>query len=940
MKFIDKIAHFIHENKYDLENLHIILPSERAKKYLSAALYKAYGKPIFAPKMFTMDKWIFSLIDTPVIDKTRLLLMLYKIYSEKANQETNFSFDEFMTWASMLLSDFDEIDRYIIDAQDLFKNLRDVKEIENWSFNSTELTKGQIDFMILWDSLQGYYKELDKRLTEKKLSTAGKAFKKVAQEIKLVFKQNKDLKLIFAGFNAMSKSELSIVKQLHTMGRAEILIDADKYYLDNPIHEAGTFLRQLKKEIGITKANFETDILIEKKLEITYYECSQITGQAKIMGNILENFTAEQLSQTLVMLADETLITPTLQNLPASIEKANITLGLPLKFTPIRSWVDLVFSIQENIQRFGTRGMYYRDFIRLFNHPLTTKIIDDDENKRLSAFKQQIHQKNKIYINLKNIGEQIGPRAESLLQLLCQDWNNNYAFAISQIRSLNKIIYAWHPHEFNFEKAILIAFDGALIDLENIFSEPVPEMNVRSFKNLFQQHWSPVSIAYHGNPTDGLQIMGVLETRMLDFEYVICLGMNEGTLPPTNELQTLIPMDLRRFFGLPTPREKQGIFAHHFYRLLHGAKEMHITYHTASESVGSTEKSRYLLQLQLELEKINPNCQIETKYYSLDLENSENIGMQVEKTPEILERIDEVLAKGTSASLLNDFIKCSLDFYYKRLLDFKETNEVEEDLDNSGFGTAVHETLEDLYKSFARYDKNGNLNSPAPRAVNIDDVKAMLKDCELILRQHFIEKFDNNADSITAGKNYLSFLMALQLIKRYLESEIDFLTKSSAPLFIHSLEREYSVEIELSVFGELKKIRLTGNIDRIDEVGEKLRIIDYKTGSVKIDDVRVDGKNLEKNMIAKGVKHALQLLMYNYLFLKNENRLPDQTLIVGLLAKENAFALTIINESATMASLMEEFPSILSRILENMYDLGTPFKHNPNDYFSFCQYCK
>ena len=310
MHFTDQIATYIKENNLDLKHLTIVLPSERAKKYISASLFKSYQKPMIAPKMITIDRWVRDLSDKTVIDKTRVLVRLFAIQLKSAESIEDHSFDEFLTWGKMLLSDFDELDRYLLDSKQLFSNLADIKEIENWSFGNENLTESQKRFMEFWDRLPGYYTELNKVLDAENVCYMGKAYRYVCENLDVVFNEDKERNFLFAGFNALSPAEISIMKQLHKMGRGHILINADKFYLETESHEAGRFMRDLKVELGIPNLPFVEDRLLKETKNIEVIECAQTAGQAKVAGTLLDEMDPELIKETLVLLADESLIVP------------------------------------------------------------------------------------------------------------------------------------------------------------------------------------------------------------------------------------------------------------------------------------------------------------------------------------------------------------------------------------------------------------------------------------------------------------------------------------------------------------------------------------------------------------------------------------------------------------------------------------------------------
>lgn len=935
-KFVDHIAEYIQENQLDPTHLTLILPSERMRKYVAAAIVTAHGKPILAPTMITMDQWVKSLASKTVIDSTRGLLELFKIQCDQAKTPEDLSFDEFMQWGTTLLNDFNEIDRYLLDAKQIFRNLAEIKEIENWSFGQETLTASQKRFMEFWDRLPGYYYALNTALDAKNQCYMGRAYKSLALEIQRAFQEDSDRVYLFAGFNALSPAEKSIIKQLDQYGRGHVLVDADSFYYGKKTHEAGTFLRDLSEFLDQRKLDRVVDTLSSKALNIDCIECVQKTGQVKVAAAILSALTPDQLNETLLLLADETLISSMVKNLPSSIGKANITLGLPIRNTSIKTWVDLLFNTQENRTRFRTKAFYFQDMQAFWNHPLVQATGTPAELKDMLKLEKTMVSQNRIFMNPETV-KTAGLPGE-LLEILALDWNSNWSEAITSMRKANQLIYARLEDSMAFERAIIQCFDQALVDMENLASEGLPEMGLKSFRVLFNQHWSRKNIAYHGNPIEGLQIMGMLETRGLDFKRIICLGLNEGHLPPTNPIQTMVPMDLRRFHGLPTPREKQGIFAHHFYRLLHHCDELIVTYSSADESIGSSEPSRYLLQLEMELARINPNLNLSKRMYALQTKQ-DDVAREIEKSPEILQRLDELFAASTSASMLKSYLTCPLDFYFRYVMDFGESDSVEEEIEHSTFGTFIHDTLEILYKPFARRQADGTLTEPQPPNITSLDVERMLKNYRVVLDDQFLKHFNGQKDAFTKGKNLLSYKMAQELTERFLKAEVKFLAEQKEPVFIEALEMHYDTTIDVVVHGETKKVRLKGIIDRVDSVGGRTRIVDYKTGKVQKSDVELRQSDKEAAEIVETMgakKHVLQLMLYAYLFHSNEGQWAQPAIISFVSGNCEPFVLD--TKSLTLEEIVEGFPSYVAALLELVYDPNVPFAHTQR-FMSFCNYC-
>lgn len=936
MRFLENVALCIKELNVPMDHLTVVLPSERATKYLSDALYKVYQKPLIAPEITTMDRWVKSHEPLTVIDRTRALLKLFEIQLEDAKSVEDLSFEEFMNWGPLLLNDFDEIDRYSVAVDQIFKNLRDIQEIEMWSFDQKELTPSQQRFLEFWERLPRYYKRLNAKLELDNCCYAGKAYRNLADDIERIFKKDKEHHVVFAGFNALSGAERSVMKQLDTMGRATVLVDADHFYVENKHHEAGFFIRNLQSTLQRTQLDFTQNTLKSKKMHLLEIECPQKTGQVKAASGLLSELSKEQLDEALVLLADESLIDSMIRNIPKNVGTANITLGLPIRNTAARTWIELIYSIQENKQRFKTQAIYHKDVLQLWHHPFYIALLSNAQREKIASDELDMIRKNKIFLNADKLV--LSDELKLLVEYLTDDWKGDWLKSLNAFQAINRILYSRLTEEQAFDKAAIAAFDKAVIGFKNIVEEGIPEMSFRSFKQLFFQHWSNQRIAYQGNPIEGLQIMGLLETRTLDFKRIICLGMNEGNLPSTNPMQTLIPMDLRRAFDLPTSREKQGLFAHHFYRLLHQCEDLTISYFNADEGMGNNEPSRYLLQLKMELETKESNIEHEKVVYTLEDSGSKEEHL-ITKTPEILERIQELLEGSCSASMLKTYLSCPLDFYYKYVLEFREGETIEEEIESNQFGTFIHDTLEELYSDFARITKDGVERKVQP--LTSLDIEKMLKVYPIVLEEKFLKYFGSKREAFTTGKNLLSFEMAKKLTGQFLKSELEFVSQLKEPLFIESLEREYSTSVTCNVNGNELKVNLRGKIDRIDNIGDKVRIIDYKTG--KVTDTNVQTRkgdstieDVAGSMANSSYKHLLQLVQYAYLYYQEHKIIPESSIISFISNKNQPFPLS---SNMDIEEIVKGYPKIVEMFVQSMLDQGKDFNHEGGEY-SYCAYCE
>ena len=930
MKVLDQLAIEILTQLEKNRELHVILPSERAKRYLLNALFRQNKGPMLAPTIQTIDQWVTELSPKKIVHPTRVLLMLFEVYQEVLGAEAQ-PFEDFLSWGAILLSDFDDVDRYLVNEQQLYKNLASIKALESWQIDEESYSTSQKKFMAFWEHISDLHTRLAKKLADKNGFTKAMAYRFLAEHPALLLSDKTHF--IFAGFNALSGAEQSIIQFLLKRKQADFLIDTDAYYFKNTHHEAGAFQRKNLSYFGLTEPRFLSNQLQNETYHVKVIECAQHIGQVKVLATELKELKPTDWSEVLVLLADETLVHAALRHIPKNVGKANITLGLPLEQTPIRTWVDLCFQIQENKHKFKTTALYYKDFQRFCHHAFTSICLDQKAFQALSKAEKQTVKFNRVFQQITQL--KLEGFSHQLIELLSNSWQQNWLVAIQQLRKINALLIELIPEAHDFEHTAILTFEQCCRQFENLLADGYPSMTLGSFKKLFYQHWTKAHLAYLGNPTVGLQITGLLETRLLDFEHVFVLGMNEGKLPPTNPVQTIIPMDLRSAFGLPSNRDKQGIFAQHFYRLLHHARHITFTYTSASEILGSNERSRYLLQLEMEWLENNPNVKWEEFKYQIPSITQNNGSLELIKTPAIIERIQQYLAQAVSASALKKYLSCPLDFYYRYVVEFGEEDEVEEDLAQHTFGSLIHNCLEELYLPHAQRLKNGDLVQPPPGPLTEKDVAKMIAQYPEVLRKQFLDYFDQNEQLFSKGKNRLSFEMALDLTKEILLKELSFVKSLTEPLFIEQLEGRFELELSFEIHQQTVPIKFVGYIDRIDRIGEHYRVIDYKSGKVDAKDVKISAKNDALTNLSIP-KHTLQLSLYCLFFQEKFGFIPQEARIESLINRENNFTLNF-EQHPDLSAIPELINEGLTELLTELLDPNITFGHNTDS--KYCQFC-
>jgi ATP-dependent helicase/nuclease subunit B len=933
--FLEDICSKIYANHpTDLDKIAIIIPNRRASIYIQSYLSKLNKKPFFAPKITTINEWVDEQTPKHILNQTELLFLLYEVYA-KIDKEEAEDFDSFLKWGKIILSDFDEIDRYIISPKELFRDLRNIKDIDNWSFDSATLSAGQNKYADLWDKLPIYYTELNTQLDLVNSTYQGRAYKDFSKETE--FKNPSNFKhYYFIGFNALSRSEERIIENLRRQELATIYFDVDKHYVENTEHEAGHFYRKLTKKWGIKRDIH--DLIHTTPKEIKVIETAQQVAQAKIAGNIVKELSPEELNKTVIVLADETLLIPLSKSLPVELSKANITMGYPIKYSHLKSLFDLIFDFQHNFQKFKSDKLYHKTLLRFIDHPFIQAIIKRKD--AISDFDKSIVKQNKIFVNHSELIE-VFPELSDAQDLLSK-WHNDTDKGLKSIEEFVQLLYRSFKETStnDLEVEILYHFSKGINRFKDIWERHPHSLNLKSFKKLFHQFWQNESLSFLGNPIEGLQIMGVLETRTLDFENLIILSMNEGNLPKSNFTNSLIPRELKVHHNLPIEQDRDAIFAHHFYRLLHRAKTITMTYNSTSDGMGSSEKSRFITQIENEFPK-DKGHSIKSFTYSAKDDDSLIGDTSYTVNDNVIKKLDALFERGLSPSALNTFISCPLDFYYKYILGLREGTEVEENIEASTFGTMIHEVLERIYKV-------NFLDKTAP--LDILTLTKEKKNLNRYLEEEYLKVFSKN--DIKYGQNKLSFDVSLNLLEKFIDKQIEELKSIDFPIYIKELEEEveaiFKWDIGTTHSPNIKTIKIKGNADRIEQYGSIYRIIDYKSGKCEEKKVSITAPtkskpelNLESLTYHKDKAYARQLLMYSLMF---QHQFPERThFSAGIISMINLknwlqnVKVTKSKEELLTDEILDLFKEELKGVIMSMYDPDFVYKHN--DDAKYCEYC-
>ena len=929
--FLKKFAQEIAGKYKDPAKLCIVLPTKRAVTFLKQELADAYGKTFWAPDFYSLGEFVEDLSATRKEERFILILELYEAYLSVVKEEPE-DLGSFLKWAPTLLSDFAEIDRYLIAPENIFNYINEARALEYWNVNGEPLTDAQKHYLHFWKLLGDIYYAFQKHLSNKGIAYSGSQFREVASNIVKLTDELKWDKVVFAGFNALSTAEEKIIYTLVKRGVAEIFWDADDYYLRPNEQEAGRFMRRIIKKYPNIPFQWSGNEISTSTKKINIVTCNTDAAQTNYAGLVLqEHYQEESGVKTAVILNSEDLLIPLLYNLPDSVKAANITMGYSLKNAPLNSFVNAILDCWGNHRgKEESKAYYFRSVFQVIDHPYFHYLLPESI-KEIQALKEELVDKNVIYVGAKRFEKHFATAEINTLLF------NNSTTSAQFIEVLLKIIALLkqgiaQAKISDLEKSIQTEYLYTYTLVFRKFlrltavSEHLNKVNIKVFKKLVNQLVASESLSFFGEPLKGLQIMGMLETRLLDFDRIVMLSVNEGVLPQGKKENSFIPYDIKRELGLPTHHDHDAVFANHFYRLLHQVKNLDLVYVNGQNDFGAaSERSRFIEQLLFELPRINPNVEFNEFSHSPSPVLDE-ITVQFPKDEKTLSKIKNRLEKGISPSALNKFIACPLDFFYRYILKLGEAEEVEENLKHSTFGTCVHHALELLFEPHLK--KN----------LLAKDIQSMEKQVLPILTKKFLE-FLSKEDLMT-GNNLLTFEVAQQYVRNFLKLEIKNIVEAQNKKIdyrVISQEDELVGAIEIPVGGELVKVKVKGFADRISQLGEQVQLIDYKTGNVTSTDLSFT--NWEDLAMKPAKSKALQLALYGFAYLQQNESVNE--FVAGIYSFRNLgsglLQLKCNRKQVSAEDLRVNMPKVIELIVQNMLSANNKIEHNEEA--KYCNYC-
>jgi hypothetical protein len=917
--FLDKVSQtVVSDFNNKLSDVKIVLPNKRTKVFLIESLKNHLESTSFAPTIINVEDFIQEISGLRTIDPIELLFEFYEVYlsvTEKTKQQT---FEEFATWAKTAIQDFNEIDRYLLNPSHVFSYLKDIEALKRWNLEPSNTTKLIDTHLEFWSRLPLYYEFFYKHLKAKKVGYQGMLYREAVANLDS-FTNQLQTQIVFAGFNALNQAEERIFKHLANENKAKIYWDIDEVFLNDSYHDAGLFIRKFKKEWKpFVNQDFEwvvNHFSEEKNIEIIGTPKS--IGQAKIVGTIIEKIQSENpnLEKTAVVLGDENLLLPVLYGLPDSVDALNITMGYPSKNNPAQLLISKLFKLHTNAKQRNEKSytFYYKEVLDILNHPLVEPYCKVEEvvkvinNNNFTFFSNQ---------KLFSLYEEKYPNSENkFFQLLFTRWDDSISDILTNLNSILLTIKSYLSNddaEEKVTKAFVYSVFKTINKLTNYHETYNQIETLSSLQAIYKQIIDLAEVSFEGEPLSGLQVMGVLESRVLDFENVIITSVNEGKFPAGKSQNSFIPYDVKKELGLPTYKEKDAIYCYHFYHLLLRAKNVWLLYNTDNEGIDAGEKSRFITQLEIEKQ---PKHNITSTIYNAVLPEKAYEPVSIPKTDKILTRLHEIATdKGFSPSSLTNYIRNPLQFYMQRILRINEADEVEENIAVNTLGTIIHNALEELYTP--------NLN----QFLALHHIEAMESKIDEVILKHFKEIYKEG--EITKGKNLLAFEVAKRNVYNFLQLEKKDIEEGQA---IKVLLLEASLSCEIEVKSLPFPIKIAGKVDRIEERNGAIRIIDYKTG-------KVDGNSLkiqDFGDLTSDIKNEkiIQLLCYALMF-ENHELKQNREVSAGIVSFKNMkngflpFGLGKGKDAELVISneILEDFKLELEKLIVEIFNTEIPFK--------------
>ena len=883
------------------EEMCFIVPNKRSALHLTQTIISQLEEPTIAPEILDIDSFICSLSNMEAPPKMELLFTLYHSYCQHVDPKDRDEFVSFLGWGETLLGDLDAIDRNLLDRQEVFALLVGMQEVKAWGSDVNELVQKYIGF---WKELPKIYQSFSSALLQKGHGTTGMLCREAVRNLEVFLEAHPNKTFIICGFNALTDSESTLFQSILAQNRGKIYWDADEYFVSNAQELSGLYLNKYKQWPYYQNQPFlgsHNSFINEKEVEII--ETSGRIAQAKQVGSLLKDLSSSnpRWERVAVVLPDESLLNPILHALPPEVSKLNITMGTPLQQQSISIVIEALFDMH---MTYTTKGFYYKTVEQIFSHKLIRTYCKKKGLNDPIDFVQGIIQKNQRFLKIKQLEE---AKLANDFGFLFSSWDTPKQ-AVESICELLQMLMTTADTNDSQQLESIHLFLTLFYQLDHQLRTHSFISKMSELRAIYNAQIGTHKLSFSGEPLEGLQIMGMLETRLLDFDTVILTQANEGILPAKSIDDSWIPYDMKKQYGLPTRDEKNAIFSYHFFRLMYRAKKVYILYDGQGEGLGGGEMSRFVRQWIFH-DPAKHNISFYTQKVALN--TTSNTPINIPKTESLLKRLVMMGEKGLSATTLSNYIADPIRFYNNSVLRISETEELEESMTYQSLGTAIHNALEEIYEPYVG------------KQLTIDGLEKMQKDHKKVLMKHFEKKLGKGSHK--TGKNLLIFTASAYSIKRVIEADTKDIVGGST---IELLGLEEYRKITRTYTGIEHPISFHGVIDRIDRKDGVLRILDYKTGKTEPKELRP--KEISDCLSDAAFSKAFQVMFYSMLWAEDNQSSPFKAGVISVKNMSRGVLYLTLGTDTKRTDLdtsdLDIFEKNLEQMVIEIYHPEIPFK--------------
>ena len=903
--FLGTVVQSLKAQQPDWENMCFVLPNRRAQLFLQKELTVALEGPLILPQSYSIDDFVVAISTLKPATDLEQQQALYQSYCASIDKKDKpNSFETFLGWSTPLLKDLNTIDQYLVDRKDFFSYMSSLHEIRAWGQAQDKIIQ---DYTAFWKRLPDMYHEFMHRLEESGQTTPGMCYRMSTELLETFLQHNSKTQFVFCGFNALSPSEIFIVRELLTQDRAQVFWDIDKQMLDDELHQAGRFIRSYistwpeykQQPFNQAHAHFHDP----KSIKVT--QVQQQLGQAKEIGDLLAKMDNQQdWSKTAVVLADESLLMPLLYALPPSIDKLNITMGFPLDQHPTAIFINALLKMAV---RQTEKGFYFADVESVLSIP-ETKALFLTTAPNLDEVLEQAKKEHRSYLDTAYIKAIVPKAAHASVDTLFRlngtpnQWVADMLEVLPLFYDVQQSQAVRQAYSLAVEKLMVL-----LSQIKDVAAGLHQDFSFSLLRNLYSQLSAGQKLNFVGAPLEGLQILGVLETRAIDFDNVLVAGVNEGVLPGQSEQPSWIPYEVKKAFGLPTQDEQDAIFTYHFYRLMYRAAKVKLFYNGTTDGIQVGEPSRFIRQWAFDCPETH-SWQEHTQNVPFVPPPSSH--KSIPKTPAVMEKLLELAKAGFSPSGLNAFVKDGYAFYKRYLLGLREEDELETFFSHKTYGTLIHNCLETLYTTHVG------------KQLTQADCNEMIERVDTVADEIIKREYPQNI----SGKNVLALTAIKRNIQNMISHEQDDIRAGNV---IEIIALEQKLTMTQAISGIDAPVTFNGTVDRVDRYNGNTRVLDYKTGQTQ--DLGIMDWTDLANDPERG--QARQLLMYAMLWnTHNPDNLASQAGIISL--KQHKKGVLYVGEKASPrgkvsptlgVSQMQKAATVFDQLTQALFDPNSPF---------------